>query len=107
MVDAQSTPDIPSIEEEERLPTYPVEMTTGKVLEVTAHRMVARAELTTFENFRRGAWVAELKIRNGEVESIDQRWTELSGARRWVRVHPTEAMDPHRVRSQTGSFLSR
>lgn len=89
------------------MPTYRVEMTTGKVLEVSAHRMVARAELTTFENIRRGAWVVELTIPNGEVESIDQRWTELSGARRWVRVHPAEVVDPHRVRSQTSSFLAQ
>lgn len=89
------------------MPTYRVELTTGKVLEVSAHRMVARAELTTFENLRRGAWLAELKVASGEVKSIDQRWTELSGARRWVRVHPTKVADPHGVRSQTGSFLSR
>ena len=34
----------------------------GSCEEVTAHRMVDRAELTTFENFRRGSWIAELKI---------------------------------------------
>lgn len=89
------------------MPTYRVETTTGKALEVTAHRMVVRADLTTFESLRLGAWVAELKIPSGEVESIDKRWTELSGARRWVRVRPAEVSDPHRVSSRTGSFLSR
>lgn len=89
------------------MPRYRVELNTGQVLEVTAQRMVVEAALTTFANHHSGAWLAELEIPSGQVESVDRRCTEFNGSWRWLRLLPAEVVDPDRVRSPIGSFLSR
>lgn len=72
---------------------YKVRYVDGREREVTAQRLSAEHDCTTFEIRRGGRWHELAQVANRDVETVRQRITEVNGSFRWITARPNRQAD--------------